>query len=520
MNIYKTNGYKAVCKTFKTGVIAAAIFIVGCAVNPVTGKKELSLLSTEAEIALGEEHYLASQQSGGGQYGADAKLTAYVDSVGQKLARVSDRELPYEFVVLNSGVPNAWALPGGKIAINRGLLVELENEAELAAVLGHEIVHAAAKHGAKAWQRGLLGEVIQVAVAHAAKDSADADYAVGGAAVALGLVGQKYGRDAERMSDYHGMKYMHAAGYDPSAAVTLQEKFVALSKGKKRNWLEGLFASHPPSAERVALNRKTLAEFPAGGILGRARYQKATAHLREHKQAYAQADRARSLINKDARAALAAIQSAIRDENKEPLFHGIKGHILARQNNYRAAIRAYNTAIQIGRHQYYEYFLGRGLIYQKLGRDDEAKRDLAASYKLLPTASAAYGLGLIALQNDERQTAKQFFKNAGEAKDGIGQAARMAFVKLDVADAPWRYVETEILFDNNQVVVRATNSAPVALRNITIQVQADINGERVVRRRSIAQLASKASTIARSGIYYRDADQVEAGAKILRAQTN
>ena len=84
------------------------------------------------------------------------ELTTYVNEVGQKLAAVADRKLPYEFVVLNNSVPNAWALPGGKIAVNRGLLTELQNEAELAAVLGHEIVHAAARHGAKAQERGTM----------------------------------------------------------------------------------------------------------------------------------------------------------------------------------------------------------------------------------------------------------------------------------------------------------------------------------------------------------------------------
>ena len=84
------------------------------------------------------------------------ELTTYVNEVGQKLAAVADRKLPYEFVVLNNPVPNAWALPGGKIAVNRGLLTELKNESELAAVLGHEIVHAAARHGAKAQERGTL----------------------------------------------------------------------------------------------------------------------------------------------------------------------------------------------------------------------------------------------------------------------------------------------------------------------------------------------------------------------------
>ena len=98
---------------------------------------------------MGSQNYGPARQSQGGDYFIDPELTAYVQSVGNKLAAVSDRKLPYEYTVLNDSVPNAWAMPGGKIAFNRGLLYELNSEAELAAVMGHEMVHAAARHGAK-----------------------------------------------------------------------------------------------------------------------------------------------------------------------------------------------------------------------------------------------------------------------------------------------------------------------------------------------------------------------------------
>ncbi|MBT3900086.1 MAG: M48 family metalloprotease, partial [Gammaproteobacteria bacterium] len=107
----------------------------GCAVNPVTGKNELSIISESRELTIGAQQYGPSQQSQGGTYSVDPALTDYVNEVGQRLAAVSDRQLPYEFIVLNDSVPNAWALPGGKIAINRGLLMQLDSEAELAAVL-------------------------------------------------------------------------------------------------------------------------------------------------------------------------------------------------------------------------------------------------------------------------------------------------------------------------------------------------------------------------------------------------
>ncbi len=128
-------------------LVIILLFLSGCAINPVTGEHELGLVSEQREIAIGNEQYGPGRQMQGGDYLADQQLSAYIKEVGQKLAAVSDRQLPYEFTILNNSTPNAWALPGGKIVINRGLLLELDSEAELAAVLSHEIVHAAARHG-------------------------------------------------------------------------------------------------------------------------------------------------------------------------------------------------------------------------------------------------------------------------------------------------------------------------------------------------------------------------------------
>ena len=134
--------------SFPIALLLAAALLAGCSKNPVTGKKEFAPYSTSDEIALGIRHYRLLQQAQGGRFGTDPRLAAYVSSVGRRVAKVSDRrKLPYEFVVLNNGTPNAWALPGGKIGIDRGLLLEMENEAELAAVLPHDVANAAARTG-------------------------------------------------------------------------------------------------------------------------------------------------------------------------------------------------------------------------------------------------------------------------------------------------------------------------------------------------------------------------------------
>jgi predicted Zn-dependent protease len=170
--------------------------------------------------------------------------------------KVSDRpNLPFEFVVINDSVPNAWALPGGKLAVNRGLLAELKSEAELAAVLSHEIVHAAARHGASSMERGILlsaGAAV-ISVLAADKKHADLiDFAAGGGATLLNF---RFSRENELEADHYGIGYMVRAGYDPKAAVELQETFVRLSGSKSAGWLAGMFATHPPSQERVEANR-------------------------------------------------------------------------------------------------------------------------------------------------------------------------------------------------------------------------------------------------------------------------
>ena len=195
---------------------ALSLALASCTVNPVTGKSELSLVSAQQEVAIGAENFRPSQQAQGGRYSIDPGLQLYVSDIGKKLAAVSDRpDLPYEFVVLNNSVPNAWALPGGKIAVNRGLLLHLEDEAQLAAVLAHEIVHAAARHSAS---RMTTGTLMNIGVA--ALGMASQSYGLGQAGSSFARLGAsawmaKYSRDDELESDAYGMNYMVRAGYDP-----------------------------------------------------------------------------------------------------------------------------------------------------------------------------------------------------------------------------------------------------------------------------------------------------------------
>lgn len=497
-------------------LLAVLPLIAGCEANPVTGEKELVLFSTEHEIETGQRNYGPLQQASGGRYRVDPKLEEYVASVGHRVARVSDRPLPYEFVLLNSSVPNAWALPGGKIAVNRGLLTELENEAELAAVLGHEVVHAAARHGAGVMNRNLILGTVAFGVALASADSKHAGHIAAGTGLASALIDRGYSRADERTADRYGMKYMHAAGYDTGAAVTLQEKFVALSEGREPGWLAGWFATHPPSSERVNLNRDALADFPPGGELGGDRYRSRLAYLRARKPAYDSADRAAELLDTRPQEALRLLEEAIGREPREALFHGLKGQALARQGRYRDAVDAYDAAIRRDA-RYYQHYLGRGLARDALRERAGARSDLEQSNRLLPTHLANYTLGRIAMAGGNRADAKRFFRSAKSAGGSLGEAATRDFTMLDIADNPARYILLNPVFANNQVLVDVENPTDYPLRTVTVEVAIEFNKRPSAVRFEPFDLDARSSVTLESGVHYRPEDSLKANARLVRA---
>ena len=383
--------------TFLIVCLSTAV-LSGCTVNPGTGKSELSLLDESREIELGTQQYQPSQQAQGGRYTSDPQLTDYISNVGQNLARAADRRLPYEFVIIDDSTPNAWALPGGKIAINRGLLLRLSSEAELAAVLSHEIVHAAARHGAKSIERNLLISGVMSAAGSAigASDSRYSDLLDNGAQIGAQFIVSSYGREAELESDRYGMVYMVRAGYDPAAAVSLQETFVALSKDRAPNWLEGLLASHPPSQERVTKNRQTAARLSQTVTVdltqGFDRYRANLRRLGELSPAYdLTTDALTALQANDLEQATTLISKALRLTDSEAAIHGAAGQISLASEQPRAAAAHFSAAIKINE-TYFRYFLGRGFAHQALGQLESARRDFEASQRLFQTEAAKRAL--------------------------------------------------------------------------------------------------------------------------------
>lgn len=451
-------------------VVCLLSFLAACSTNPVTGKKEFSLLGEGYERSIGRKNYEPYRQAQGGDYVADPDLVTYVQSVGQRIAKVSDRKLNYEFRIVNDSVPNAWALPGGKIAINRGLLLELNSEAELAAVLAHEVIHAAARHSVKSMERGIFMQGAVLAAGVALADSKYRQVGLLGANLGKGLATMHYSRDAEREADYYGIRYMVRAGYDPQAAVTLQQTFVRLNNSRKAGWLDGLFASHPPSPERVENNRQLVQSLGnPGGHIGKMAYQKATARLRRTQPAYEAYDKAVQAFNQNNTAqALRLVNQAIQIEPKEALFHALRGEIRERQGRDKDALTNYNRAVE-NNAGYFRFYLARGLLQRKLGQQAVAKSDLQQSNRLLPTVEAYYGLGRIAQANRQKSLAIQHFTKAATSESTLGKKAGVLLARLDLSKNPDKYIKARLKTDrNNHLLIRVQNTSPVRVHRVRL----------------------------------------------------
>ena len=460
----------SIIKFWLLALLATAV--AACVVNPVTGKRELSIIPTEQAIEMGIQQYRPGQQSQGGVYYIDNDLNRYVNEVGQRMASASEAYyLPYEFVVLNNGVPNAWALPGGKIAINRGLLVELEDEAQLAAVLGHEVVHAAANHGASQMTRSTLLNLGLAATGMLTQDSQYGDLISLGSQIGSAAWMAGYGRADELESDEHGMRYMAIVGYDPQAAVELQQTFVRLSEGQSSNFITGLFASHPPSQARVDANQQHAANLPAGGKRNRDEYQRAIAQILRDQPAYdAQDKAAEALGNNDPDLALEYLDEAVALQPEEGQFWELRGHAWEMKGNHNNAETAFGTAITKNP-EYFQHWLVRGLLRKELGKDDLAEEDLLRADELLPTSSSAYALGQISEDRGDMESAIAYYSTAASGGGEIGALASAKIVRYDLPSNPGNYIASALTIDDQgQMIALVRNDSGIRVTDVEVRL--------------------------------------------------
>ena len=237
---------------FVTLFVVAGSGLFGCA-----GRiSDINIFTDAEEVQLGKQFSREIEKEM--KMYTDPIVTAYIDQLGQHLANHSQRRnITYHFKVVNTEVVNAFAVPGGYLYVNIGLIRAAENESELAGVIGHEIGHVVGKHGVKQMTRQLgLAAVAQLALG---EDQSKLEQMVAG--LATNGVLTKYSRDAEREADMYAVQEMYDAGIDPEGMATFFEKLRNLQKSKPSR-LQQMFATHPLTTERITAVRSQIAQLP------------------------------------------------------------------------------------------------------------------------------------------------------------------------------------------------------------------------------------------------------------------
>ncbi|MCJ7524533.1 MAG: M48 family metalloprotease [Candidatus Aminicenantes bacterium] len=228
--------------------LLAIMAAIACAVNPVSGKKELMFFSEKAEIAMGQDTDRQIKQ----QFGIyqDKDLNAYVNSVGQKMVPYSHRpKLQYHFAVLDTPVVNAFAAPGGYIYVTRGIMALMGSEAELAAVLGHEMGHVTARHSMKRLSGQMLATIGLVLGSVLSKDIAKV---AGLASVGMQLLFLKFSRSDEYQADSLGVRYARQAEYSPAEMLRFFTALENMSVETGGHKIPSFLSTHPMTSDRIA----------------------------------------------------------------------------------------------------------------------------------------------------------------------------------------------------------------------------------------------------------------------------
>ncbi len=252
--------------SFYPSIRRNGLLILGLAGTIFVGTACAPAISTQQEVELGAQ---ASQQIAQElPLVRDAGVNQYLNRLGQSIAQRADpRGIQYQFYVVNAPEVNAFAVPGGHVYINRGLIERAENLSEVAGVLAHEIGHVVHRHGIDQWQRAQqaemgLGLLYGILLGRAPSGVEQAGIQLGGTAVFAG-----YSRDAEREADAVAIRYLMDSGIHPIGLVTMFEKLLA-ERQRNPGSVEQWFSTHPTSEERITNTRAAIAALPAGSLAG------------------------------------------------------------------------------------------------------------------------------------------------------------------------------------------------------------------------------------------------------------
>jgi predicted Zn-dependent protease len=390
--------------------MAGPVFFSGCAINPVTGKKQLMMVSRQQEIDLDRQQspFQFSLDYGITQ---DKKINQYVSDVGKGLLpNVHRPGMPYSFQCVNATYINAYAFPGGSIAATRGILLKLDNEAQLASLLGHELGHVNARHTAEQISKGQLSSLIVGGLSIAASTQGEG---LGELAQKLGMLGQglllsKYSRDNEREADFLGNEYMVKAGYPSKGFVGLMEILNSLHKEHPSS-ARILFSTHPMSVERLnaAIQRaKGLYYYSKDYPLKHERYMDHTASLRVKKEGIELLQQGETyLAKKEVDKAENAFKKALKKLRTDYTAHVLMSKCLMIRKKPAQALSYAQTAKRLYPAEVQGYYIA-GMANNGLKHYAKAFQDFCKCDRLLPgNPQITFYKGYCRDKNQERESA-------------------------------------------------------------------------------------------------------------------
>lgn len=368
--------------------LSAAALATGCAIDPVTGKQQLMLVSEDQEIQI-DKQYAPMQFSADYGLTQDKALDNYVSQVGNKMAAGTHRpHMPYSFQVVNATYINAYAFPGGSIACTRGIMLNLENEAELAALLGHELGHVNARHTAEQMSKSSVTQAVVGGLAALAgtQGAAYGQMAAQLGSLSTGALLAHYSRDNEREADALGMDYMVRSGYSPQGMVGLMDMLRSTSKHQP-SAIELMFATHPMSDERyqnAVKTEQTKYKSSQDLPLYRQRYMDNTARLRAQKDAIAEMQKGeKELSRKQYGNAQAHFKKALRIAPNDYAGLILMSTTQLIQKNFGEGIRYSEKAKKVYPQEAQGYYLS-GFARLQIKNWDGAYRDLDNYDQRLP----------------------------------------------------------------------------------------------------------------------------------------
>ncbi|HLO64175.1 MAG TPA: M48 family metalloprotease [Azonexus sp.] len=411
----------------------------GCATSPVGGSPILVGMNEDEEKAVDQKvaPQQFSQDLGAVQ---DASINQYLTAVGRRLDAKSHRpQMPYSYRVLNANYVNAYTFPGGAIGVTRGILVDLDNEAELAALLGHELGHVNARHAARRQGQAMVTQVAMTGVNIIGSAAGIGGLTDLGTQLGASVLLSSYSRDNEREADALGQEYMVRAGYPASGMVGLQQLLVDQEK-ESPGMLKTMFATHPMSSERRDTARQTAeSKYAAsnGRDKGRERFMDSTAALRRLKPTIDACQKGEvAMARKDYPKAEESFRTALQATPRDYAANLLLARCLAAQDKDAVALEYAQAAAKI--------YPQEAQAQKLVGVLALARKEPATAYehldrydRLMPGDAGVTFLKGVSLEGMGRQPEAASHYAAYLKRTRKGQAAEYAYSRLQ----GWGYVK-------------------------------------------------------------------------------